>query len=152
MAKKEEEIKTTQKGLSLSDEIFLGCALLAMLCAPIALIRTQYFAGKYKEVINRIPDNDQRLATECYVASATGERGLGFDGYIYEDKIKYQADKLEESNTEVKVKFLKERTEHYPGSYPYEEVWKWIPKKDFHKYYTLEEISEILNKNRSIKK
>lgn len=103
------------------------------------------------------PDG-QKLATTCYVDEQITKNKIipeeKYDGYFYEEvrdiflysssheKTKISCFKLQESPTDIEVKFKA------CGGFGCYLTTKWIPKKDFHKYYTLEELSEKVDKTK----
>lgn len=95
-----------------------------------------------------LPSRSQELATTCYVDEKVKEETVKektWQGYFYEGEHRRDCDKIDERKDEVKVRY---RT----GSFFFTVGWvteeKWIPKKDFHKYHTIDELSEIVNKRR----
>lgn len=107
---------------------------------------------------NTLKPDGQKLATTCYVDKQITKNKIApeekYDGYFYgevrnlfsysssHEKTKINCFKSQESPTDIEVKF---EACGIGGCYF---KTKWIPKKDFHKYYTLEELSEKVNKTK----
>jgi len=92
---------------------------------------------------NTLKPDGQNLATTCYVDKKVAEKSQEkFDGYIIRDGQSIPVKKIEETKTEVEIEYR-----NFVRGYSYDSTL-WIPKKDFHKYYTLEELSEKVNKTK----
>jgi len=93
---------------------------------------------------------DQKIATVCKVKDLIKEVAkveFPVGGYFFEKDEKIEARILEERGKEVKVEYITMPYLDY-GSTLERNNTKWIPKKDFHRYYSLKEVAEILNKRR----
>ena len=96
--------------------------------------------NKIKKIEKILPrDHTQTLATECYVKAVVLSQIKRDNGYFYNKGNKTLGEILEESNTEYKIKY-EESSDIFGLTYI---VIKWLPKKDFCKYFTLDELSEI---------
>jgi len=94
--------------------------------------------------------NTQPLATVCEVEKkikdikpAEKEERWATGYIVNKGGKKEEVRKIEEANTEVKIDYV----EFLAGWGSYTKT-KWIPKKDYYPYYTLEQLSEIINKTR----
>ena len=143
----------------------MNTALGAMLVGVIICLigGLTFFGGllNFKEDLsNRFypKGNTQELVTTCQLDEKLKEnKPEKWDGYFYghaiemggsyvgglpEKLIKINCNVLQKSEAELQVDF------YYYGSFGVSKKTKWLPKKDFHKYYTAEELSEIVNKKR----
>ena len=83
---------------------------------------------RLKAIEARLPDNDQTLATTCYV----NEKHIKLpDGYIYIDGERTDCTEIARREGEVWVEYWDEviiSNTHCRGQFS-----KWLPKADFHK-------------------
>lgn len=102
-----------------------------------------FFIALLVNLDSRLPDNNQPLATRCYVDKRVRESGKGIsDGYFTREGLKREGVIIDQRKEEIKVRF-----NYGQGNIKWEGE-EWIPKKDFVKYYTLKELSEIVQKKK----
>ncbi len=114
--------------------------------------------GFWDAFSEKIPQ-DQPIATTCYVNDKVKElqtREVSEQpiGYYYEkDGTKKEVyDKVDETDTQIKVKVnsITPSIVYVDSSYRFDYYdYKWIPKQDFYKYYTAQELSELYNQQKS---
>lgn len=120
-----------------------GSALVALVANIFFMGSILIFAAKVDE---RIPANGQKLATECYVATAVGTvRGEGAwaDGFVMvENDNKILCTVIDRRDDEVKV------TGSFPTGVPnhYTKEAKWIPVKDYYAFPTKYDLAEYMKK------
>ena len=131
--------------------------VIVLTASSIALAVSGNIRHKLAALEIRIPNNDQPIATKCYVREKLGDFRISgkpkYDGYFFDGEEKVKAVKLDESNTEIKVEYEGKKKAIYFDLERHEEVtrelWvnitKWLPKDEFYPYYTLNELSEKVN-------
>ena len=102
----------------------------------------------------RLPDNNQPLATTCYVDEKISRLSHDFGGagrgYFIRDGERYEAKIVVETPQGYLVDYqVSERIDDWIYTFNRRER---LSKDEFYKYYSLKEISEIINNNKCIKK
>ena len=111
------------------------------------------FSCFWEELQTRIyPQGKQKLATTCEVSEIQKflqQKERVYEGYFFEGEKKIEADVVENRKGEVKVGWTDVVSIDRYGTRWYGNTqYKWLSAKNFHKYHTLKELSELVNKRK----
>lgn len=112
----------------------------------IWLLIGAFIWGGFAEALYNILPKGQKIATTCYVEEKIEEAKTevkakvekSYDGYFYEGNKKINGRVIDQMEKDIKIE--------YGTRFGWKQ--KWLPKKDFHCYYTIEELSELYNKTK----
>jgi hypothetical protein len=126
----------------------IGSMMVMAISAIIFIISLAKFSGDLRERL--YPSGNQPLATTCYVDEKVKEKvEEKWDGYFIGNthfgllkNVQIPAKIIEKREEEYKVNYI--CGNYTDGSLMFSE--KWLPKKDFYKYPTQEELAQMYKK------